>query len=582
MNPEDFNYFQSRVSRFITGTSSRSRFGFSSAPKITRLSSIVPKRALPSQIFSRPSASADDSIETSGKGISSLGRVTFDLEVINNNLDRIRQVIEQDYKNSQETNKKEAEDYRKRIANRGRIFGKRELGDKKSDVLGSLKKYVGSFFSGTGGAIRALATFKLLQGLLSGDPSKIIGPLIGIGLTYLPAIATGIAGAVATSLVGKIFGGGAAKAAASAAPAAASNVPKMGKFGRFAAGAALVGGGLALANSLFNRPQENTQQQRLEELTQEQKGLVNPQNLVPIPQDDLKRFENLNKRFEAALDFLLGKQREEGTQPQGSTQSPGAGPGPSPTNPNIVGGPGIEGLASFVGGAETGGRYDAYNKDGGSGDPTLLQTNISDLRSYMNRNHPNSSGAVGAYQFMPETAAGLATELGLDPTRTKFTPDVQKQLHMYHLNKLGYSDYVSGKMSKEEFGKNIAQQYRAVPDPRTGFTYSDSAASRNRAQVTNAQFLQALEASKTGAVPGAPASPILPSAAQINAAVRQERNIPAPQPQGPNVTLVPMNIGGDSAPSSAASGGNSTVPSINTTYPDNFLAMYSRLLYQVV
>ena len=139
MNPEDFNYFRSRVSRFIVGSTRRGGVGSFGAPKITRLSGIIPKRSLPSQIFSGAGSSADDSIEASSKGISSIGRVTLDLEIINNNLDKIRQIIEQDYKNTQETNRKETEDFRKRVANRGRIFGKKELGDKKTDALGACR-----------------------------------------------------------------------------------------------------------------------------------------------------------------------------------------------------------------------------------------------------------------------------------------------------------------------------------------------------------------------------------------------------------------------------------------------------------
>jgi len=141
---------------------------------------------------------------------------------------------------------------------------------------------------------------------------------------------------------------------------------------------------------------------------------------------------------------------------------------------------------------------------------------------------------------------------------------------MFHLNKLGYSDYVSGKISKEEFGKNIAQQYRAVPDPRTGFTYADSAASRNAAQVTNAQFLQALEASKTGAS----ALPIAPSPSTA-------RQFPPPQRRDPSVVLVPADTG-NQTPSSVASPSNHSAISVDTTHPENFLALYSKLIYQVV
>jgi hypothetical protein len=295
----------------------------------------------------------------------------------------------------------------------------------------------------------------------------------------------------------------------------------------------------------------------------------------------------------------------------GGSRSPG-GPspgGPSP-NPNLMGGPGIEGLASFVAGAETGGRFDAYNADLGKGDPKILDTNISNLRSYISK-YPNSSGAVGAYQFMPETAEGLAKQMGIDPTKTKFTPEVQKQLHLFHLNQLGYGKYVKGEMSKEDFGAAIAQQYRAVPNPRTGYTWNDSAAVRNKAQVTNEQYLRALEQSKQGAVSGAPPAPVLPSPTpkpgvggpdlpdlMLSPQKREELKLsattvsqPPPSQQQQQPIIMPINLGGGGQQQSGgggmsgpppSQGSGPSVPFLPAGNPDNFLVLYSRMVYNIV
>lgn len=570
MNPEDFNYFQSRVSRFITGSNRRSNSGSFLSPRITRLSGIIPKRALPSQIFSRPSGS-DDAVETSGRGISSIGRVTLDLEIINNNLDRIRQIIEQDYKNTQENNRKETEDFRKRVANRGRIFGRRELGDKKSDVLGAVKKYVGSFFSGTGGAIRALAMWNLMQGILSGDPSKIIGPLLGIGLTYIPAIATGIAGAVATSLVGKIFGGGGARAASTAGKVAegAAGAGRFAGMRGLAGRAALVGGGLALANSIFNRPQEDTQQQRLSELTQEQKGLTDPQSLVPIPQDDLKRFENLNKRFEAALDFLMSK---KGGQQQTSSRSGGGGGGPTPTGQPITGpAPAeINALMSAISGGEGG--VDTINTMGDI--PGLSQMTIDQAVAKVEqlRREGKTSGAMGNMQQMSYLLRDRAIAAGLDPTTALYSRENQYLINRSYLASLfsgGEQEIVnmikSGKIS------DVVNKLKGVWPSLPGGSQEN---------VHTASFYQRYEnffrQLSSGSMPSP--SPILPSP---TAAPRAQRNIPAPQRQAPNVTLVPVDSG-NQTPSSVASPSNDSAISVDTTHPENFLALYSKLIYQVV
>ena len=189
-------------------------------------------------------------------------------------------------------------------------------------------------------------------------------------------------------------------------------------------------------------------------------------------------------------------------------------PGPSGTGTGAASGPGAEGLADFVAGAETGGRFNAYNGDwkyGSKGDDTILSTPLSQLKSYMTKNHPNSSGAVGAYQFMPETAISYAKQIGMNPDTTLFTVENQKKIHMRHLKALGYDDYVRGKMSRQQFGINLSKQYRALPDPRTGRTYAGTGSYRNRNTVQLQSFLGALDNSKQqGSTLVPPSAPVLP------------------------------------------------------------------------
>ena len=70
------------------------------------------------------------------------------------------------------------------------------------------------------------------------------------------------------------------------------------------------------------------------------------------------------------------------------------------------------------------------------------------------------------------------------------------------------------------------------------------------------------------------------SVVDTSSAVR--RNIPAPQAALP--TIVPMVVPQQSAsqPTSVSSEGNDTAPAFSTTYPENFLALYSKLIYQIV
>ena len=72
----------------------------------------------------------------------------------------------------------------------------------------------------------------------------------------------------------------------------ATKTPKFAKFGR---NAALAGLFATMAASII-KPDEDPQRKRLEDLTAEQKASVSPDGLQPITQDDLKRFDNLNKK----------------------------------------------------------------------------------------------------------------------------------------------------------------------------------------------------------------------------------------------------------------------------------------------
>jgi len=552
------------------GSGPGARFGSFASP-ITRKISLIPKRSIPQQILSRfqssTSSGMDDGITTTQRDVSSLGKVTLNLEQTKNNLERILQVISEDYKNTQEQNKKEADEYRKRIANRGRIFGKKELGDRKTDLLGGIKKYVGSFFSGAGGAIRGLATFNLLEAILNKDPKKIISSLLGIGMTYLPAIGGLIGLSVAKSLGKRLLGLGGARAAASAAPAAAGAGGALGRLGRFGGRAALAGGGIALASSIFNRPQEDQTQNRLEELTQQQKASVEPGNLVPIPQDDLSRFEKLNKKFEAALDFLLGKQKETPTQ---RTSGGGGGGGASPgqVDPGAMQMTSLTGIhkqaADIVAGYESAssGGYNAMNRGTGGDSPDgpkkYFDKNLTDMTiGEVTKLQENRStlNAAGRYQFVGNTLPTAMRNAGLNPT-DMFSPLNQDKMFVATLRKSG-------------------------PTPWTGpwglGKYSQ-------------QQLDILErASKTPVAPVLPTSNTYPSMSStiLNESVVDtssvvRRNIPAPRAATP--TIVPMVVPQQTAPqqSSAAVGNNDTVPSIDTTYPENFLALYSKLIYQIV
>ncbi len=223
-----------------------------------------------------------------------------------------------------------------------------------------------------------------------------------------------------------------------------------------------------------------------------------------------------NKRVQNAFSDLyntfgdMKSQIEEGmglvTKPLGELPGEELVPPTGTDYTTTPGGGTITGISKTIAKAETGGRYDAYAGDGGKGDPSITTMTLAQIR----RKYGDYSTAVGAYQFMPGTAIGLAKQMGVDPNRAVFTPEFQDKLNQFHLKKMGYDDFKSGKISEKEFGTRIAQQYRALPDPRTGRTYADQYAKSNRATITLEEFNSALRSEKTQTSAPASQLPITP------------------------------------------------------------------------
>ncbi len=72
------------------------------------------------------------------------------------------------------------------------------------------------------------------------------------------------------------------------------------------------------------------------------------------------------------------------------------------------------------------------------------------------------SSASGRYQFMRATLQDLSRELGLRGTQV-FDANLQDRLAFHLLKRRGYEDYMSGKISRAEFGKRLAQEWASLP-----------------------------------------------------------------------------------------------------------------------
>lgn len=594
-----FQDLKQRAKSFISGSTSLTIQDKISA-KVVTLVGIIPKKTIPRQLaetISKPlgsdSPEDDPNIVAPKKVVSSLGKLTLDLIQVNNNLDKIVEVIQEDYKNTKELNKKESEEYKKRIANRFRRIGRKELGSSKFDLKSLVKNFAGSFFKGVGGAIRALSAFNFVDALTRGDAAGAIGALLGMASTYIPAIIGAVVGGMTSSIFGGIknlFKGNkqppAVQAPSNRPVQAPNKTPRFG--GKLAKFLALGTSALALGGAFMSKDQD-PERNRLEDLTQQQKTLVAPDKLVPIAQDDLKKFENLNKKFEKAIDFLLQKQKE--TPEKRPRQTGGGGGAPPPLA--LPGDPGqtIEGNVGEV--ISTSAKASYY-------DPSL--------------------GGINASGY--KTAEGLpATSTGEGFVSSKFTaaafPELIKNLPENmttpHPTFRGGRTLASGQsfnvMVTDRTGKSAIVRVNDVGPGVKGHASNHmldfSPALRDYFGANRAGGLK-ITMAPANATPG----PItVQQAQQISSgqrpSIRPQSVQPRPQaqirsmPQTPRtrttavttpptgssrpiILPLPLSSPEPSQPLASTETEIDNVPSVTTSYSENFLTMYSKLIYQIV
>jgi len=434
-----------KATSFISGATSF-RPGKKMSLNVTKMQGIIPKRSIPSEVFQKISSPVDTpNIQPKEEeDSSSFGRLLLNFVQINNDLDAIKEVIEEDFKTTKEKNKQETDEYRKRVANRGRKLTKKELGSDKKSVTESIKPFISNFFSGAGGAIRSLALLKMLLGILNGDISSVFKGLFGIGLSFLPKIGMMIAGGILknllASMAGRAVGGGISRGVGGGMRRAPIAAPTSG-FGKWAKIASLGAGALALGSafSASNQDQQPETEKRLEELTLQQKS--SPE-VSSIAQEDLKKFEALNIRFEKALEFFIEtykKTMQDRGQQRPSSSGPGTSPGSAPPlgSMSLMSGnapPEMKALMDTISSPESGGNYEAMYPS--TTLPGATEMTISEVAR-------TATGPVGKYQHKPQFLEERARQVGLDPATAKFSPQNQDLITRGHITSVLGGDEAS-------------------------------------------------------------------------------------------------------------------------------------------
>ncbi len=121
-------------------------------------------------------------------------------------------------------------------------------------------------------------------------------------------------------------------------------------------------------------------------------------------------------------------------------------------------------LLDVIAHAESGGNYNAYFGNGRNSKVKFTGMPIADVlkwqKDYVAQGSPSS--AVGRYQFLNTTLAGLVNQLGIDPSQ-KFNEQTQDRLAVALLERRGVREYLAKELTTEQFAANLAKEWAGLP-----------------------------------------------------------------------------------------------------------------------
>jgi len=134
-----------------------------------------------------------------------------------------------------------------------------------------------------------------------------------------------------------------------------------------------------------------------------------------------------------------------------------------------VEGEGLAGLREMIAAKESRGDYNMMQ---GGKRADLTNMTIAEVMAFQKQHVAGGaeSGAAGKYQIINETLAGLVKKGNID-TSAKFDQQMQDRLADMLIKQRGYDKYKSGKISKEEFAKNLSQEWAALPSGPNNQSY---------------------------------------------------------------------------------------------------------------
>jgi conjugal transfer mating pair stabilization protein TraG len=154
-------------------------------------------------------------------------------------------------------------------------------------------------------------------------------------------------------------------------------------------------------------------------------------------------------------------------------------------------------LLDTIAKGESNGNYNAYYGHAGNTDIRFTEMSVAEVMRWQEEyvRQGSVSSAVGRYQIVRPTLAGLVVRLKLDPV-ARFDEALQDRLALALLERRGAIEYLDKKLSRQQFAANLAQEWAALPKA-TGDNPSESYYARdgiNKSRIGLDEIYQALAA----------------------------------------------------------------------------------------